>query len=649
MKIEFCLIQSNHPFKKKKMQKAEIPEKIIEEFKYAILQARKDREGYFKWIKAEIEKTIILINKYDKKYVLGWFGSKLIQTLPTLYNQLLEAYQGPDKGEISDTEFRTVNDEIEVLLEYVMSIASAEENKSNIIPTKDNLDEIYGQVQKIKNNINFWELSAEPANESNEFDHWIRTNIMQETINVRGIGHHVHIREIYLEIFDLHKELLEANYGFNGRDIYNTIQKLDSLVYSSIGNPFGASFSHKRLMEWMSSIGQERVSEIMMETGKPFIQQFTEANPDLHSPDHPLHVITHPIDSIPGFDKIFWVIPSTQKEAAIFKMLSHKYEENKEFYEPEKFKAFPLNNSIIRLRPLIEIGDRFYNFSMTLAFRNIFRITENLILLADKNYYSNSYKGNANQNSRDNYLELKTIKLLRSLIPNGIVYHSLKYNVTEKGIEKVTELDVLVISNDTAYIIEVKAGELNDKHKRGALKGLKDRIEETIGEGSYQCHRALTYILESDTPIFKYVENGGSHDLILDKAIVNKFYKISVTFEHFGAISTNLKYLVNSGILGEEYKWAWIVSLYDLMIFKDMIDDEDHFREYLNYRLELYERDDISFQDEIDVLGFYLKGNFPHMAKKNERLQIVNFTDEIDQYYEMTSIGMIDIPKPVKE
>lgn len=632
-----------------KMHKAEISEKIIEKFRYAILLARKDREGYFKWIKEEIEKAIQLINKYDKKYVLGWFGSKLIQTLPTLYNQLIELYQGPDKEKISDSDFRKENDEIEVLLEYVMSIATAEENKSQIIPTKDNLEEIYSQVETIKSNINFWELSSEPAKESNDFDHWIRTNVMQETINVRGSGHHVHIQEIYIEIFNLHKEFLEANYGFNGQDIYDAIQKLDGLVYSTIGNPFGASFSYKRLKEWMNSIGQDKVSEIMMETGKPFIQQFTEANPDLHSPDDPLHVITYPIDSISGFDKIFWVIPFTQKEGAIFKMLSHKFEDNSEFYQPDKFKAFPLNNSIIRLKPLIEIGDRFYNFSMTLAFRNIFRITENLILSADQDYYFNSYKGNTNHNSRDNYLELKTIELFKSIISNGTIYHSLKYNVTQEGIEKATELDVLALSNDTSYIIEVKAGEFNDKHKRGALKGLKDRIEETIGEGSYQCHRALTYILESDTPIFKYIENGSSNDLILDKTIVKKFYKISVTFEHFGAISTNLNYLVNSGILGDEYKWAWIVSLYDLMIFRDMIDDENQFKEYLNYRLELYEREDISFQDEIDVLGFYLKGNFPHLAKKNERLQIINFTDEIDQYYEKTSIGLFDIPKPKKE
>lgn len=49
-----------------------------EEFKaqgrYAMEQAKTDREKYFNWIKDEINIAITLINKYDKIYVLGGLG-----------------------------------------------------------------------------------------------------------------------------------------------------------------------------------------------------------------------------------------------------------------------------------------------------------------------------------------------------------------------------------------------------------------------------------------------------------------------------------------------------------------------------------------------------------------------------------------------
>lgn len=55
-----------------------------EEFKkqwlYAFDQARADRERYFNWIKDEIKIVVDLINQYDKIYVLGGLGARLLQS-----------------------------------------------------------------------------------------------------------------------------------------------------------------------------------------------------------------------------------------------------------------------------------------------------------------------------------------------------------------------------------------------------------------------------------------------------------------------------------------------------------------------------------------------------------------------------------------
>ena len=45
-------------------------EEFKAQWKYAMEQAKADREKYFNWIKDEINIAISLINKYDKIYVL---------------------------------------------------------------------------------------------------------------------------------------------------------------------------------------------------------------------------------------------------------------------------------------------------------------------------------------------------------------------------------------------------------------------------------------------------------------------------------------------------------------------------------------------------------------------------------------------------
>lgn len=626
-----------------------MPDEVKEGYRHAINEIRKDRQRYFSWIKNEIEIAIELINKFDKNYILGGLGARLIECTPTFYNQFLEIYDGPDKEETEQDKIKE-DDEIEVLLEYAISISTAKPNNSKSIPTQEDIDSIYSQLSKIKANMNLWELSADVPIDGNDFDHWLRTNIMQESINVRGDGYHLHIAEVYQEVFSPHDGFLEQYYGFNSKDIYDTLMKLDSLVYSKIGNVYGASQSHERFLEWSESKSEEEIAKVMAETGKHFIRQFTEDNPDLFDEASPDHVISHTLDNISSYKKIFWVIPKSEKEKLIFERLSQSYGDNKIFFEPEKFKAFPLNDSLITSKPLIKEEGKYYHYSTNLPFRNIFKITENLLKSADQVYYENYFKGNSHSISKDNYIERKTKHLFESMLPGAKFYHSLDYEITEEGILKKTELDILGVSNDTIYIIEVKAGELNIKHKRGALKGLKDRLKETINEGSYQCHRAFKYLQNTISPTFEYIEDATRKSLTIDKSNIVNYFKISVTYEHFSSISANLKYLINSNILSPDFKWTWIVSLYDLMVFADLIENESDFKEYLINRLDLYERNDIEFQDEIDILGFFMKGHFPlGEEEKNKVNFIINFRDKIEEYYRRKGVGMPMVAKPKRE
>lgn len=619
------------------------------QWKYAMEQAKADREKYFNWIKDEINIAITLINKYDKIYVLGGLGAKLLAASPNIHNQIMEGYVGPNM-EQAEQEKIVEDDEIEVILEYAMNIASASPNTNvGVIPTEENIAEIRNQLAKIKTNIGFYEMSAENPKDGNEFDHWLKISVMEDAMHVRGDGYQSHVSEIYAETFSYHDGFLQQYYGFDSKDIFNVIQRLDLLVASKIGNALGGYLSHQRFTEWSDEKGQEAVMEEMMKTGKHFIQQFLSDNLDLFDERNPENLSMLPLDYVEGYSRLFWVIPKTEKEVKIFNLLSHGFGDNADFLKG-KFGGFILGDSVTQTKPLIKVDEKFYSFSSSLPFRNIFNITASLLQLADPVYYEHSFKGNSFANSRDNYIERKTKLLFEKFLPTVQFYHSLKYNIVEDGQAKEPELDILGIGDDTIYIIEVKAGELNKKHRRGAILGLKDRLTETVNEGSYQCHRAEKFIIETELPEFRYVANAKQNKLIIDKTKDYKFVKISVMYEHLSTVSVNLKYLIETGVLSADYKWTWIVSLYDLMIFADLIENENDFQDYIDNRLKLYERNDVEFQDEIDILGFFLENKFP-LPKENdsEKIFIHSYRDEIEEYYTKKDVGIAGIIKPIKK
>lgn len=624
-------------------------EEFKEQWRYAFEQARADREKYFNWIKNEIKIAVDLINRYDKIYVLGGLGARLLQASPNFYNQFMAIYSGPDKEEAKKEEM-IEDDEIEILLEYAMSIVSANQNvNAGNIPSDANIQEIREQLGKIKFNVTFYEMSAENPSGGTEFDHWIKLRVMEDALHIRGDGYHSHVAEVYKETFAPHDGFLEQFYGFNSIDIFNAIQRLDVLVASKIGNAYGGSLSHDRFTEWSAAKGDEAISKEMRETGKHFIQQFTSDNPDLYDPEAPEQFTLLDLNLIEGYNRLFWVIPRTEKEKKIFHLLSHQFGDNNLFLQG-KFGGFPLGDTVIQTKPLIKVDDKYFCFSINLSFRNIFNITANLLQTADAVYYDQRFKGNASATSRDNYIEQKTKEQFEKMLPTVQFYHSLKYNITEDGLAKEPELDLLGVGTDALYIIEVKAGELNKKHRRGAILGLKDRLKETVNEGSYQCYRAEKYISESADPKFKYAENNQGKVLTIDKSKNYSIYKISVTYEHFATVSVNLKYLIEAGVLSSDYKWTWIVSLYDLMIFADLIESEQDFKDYLKNRLGIYERNDVEFRDEIDILGYFLENKFPlPEEKENQKILMFSFKNEIETYYTRKDVGMPGMIKPKRK
>ena len=126
-------------------------------------------------------------------------------------------------------------------------------------------------------------------------------------------------------------------------------------------------------------------------------------------------------------------------------------------------------------------------------------------------------------------------------------------------------------------------------------------------------------------------------------------YRITVTFEQLSIVGMELRNLVLASILDKAYADTWIISIYDLMVFRDLIASEAEFTEYLRFRMSLYSREDIVFLDEIAVLGFYFDCGFPlSPPREHQVITMTGYDKDINEYYCQKEMGLL-AKKPVNK
>jgi len=184
--------------------------------------------------------------------------------------------------------------------------------------------------------------------------------------------------------------------------------------------------------------------------------------------------------------------------------------------------------------------------------------------------------------------------------------------------------------------------------RRGALKSLTNTLKEVVGYAACQSFRARKHIEDTERPVFI---KKNKEEVIIDKQ--KKIYRISVSLDFLGGLVTNLYDLKELDIIDKHVDFAWTVSLFDLMIFSTIIENEKDFMQYLDERLELYKRSNIRIPDEISLLGYFLhEGNIKFDSQKIKKLDHFtinkNYSDEIDRYFQAKLIGM-PTTKPKKK
>jgi hypothetical protein len=526
----------------------------------------------------------------------------------------------------------------EIIMEYCQSIALATPNiNRGKLPGRDELNKIYDLLLDIRRNLSAYYAIEHLEKKYSRIEYDMRHAMISETLAIRGEGYLLHVERLFSEMFSPHDSFFEKHYGFKAIDIVKTFKQLESSFTLRVASPNGEPhpFFRFKLEQWhLQTVGKGKYPE-----------DFAKANPGIIIEDGKL--MLYPLNWISYYKQLYRVRHFSSTQEKVVKCLSLRFGENQIFSGFQSYNM--LNPSEIFTKPLVEDEDgNFYLFAMNIGARNYFNIAQNLIKQADEKYYNQYFIGNAKHISKDRFIERKVLSLLKKMLPGVTFYPNVKYKYAEDDFNlkcaKVSgskyELDILGVSTKATYVVEVKAGLINEDSKRGAIKSIKSDMSKVVGDAVCQSYRAYRYIRNTDNCIFTTEEKNEITPLRRDNV-----FRISVSFSYVGSLISALIKLKEFGAIDSNAEYAWTINIFDLIPFSEIVSSEDEFIDYLTKRLQSYEDKRLQVVDEIDMLGLYYENDLKiDPAFDNSDTVILNgYKDAIDDYFEGRG------PKPKKK
>lgn len=587
-------------------------------------QLRENRPKFYLELQQMIARAVDMINTYDKLIVVGSLASQAYYTSLT------------DSADDAQSE---------IILEYVLSIAVAtpNEHKGKIPPARV-LVELSSLLKKIRQYFVHYFGSEGATGKYTRVQTELRFSMILDSLLVRGEGYYTHIRQLFLEMFSAHNDFLLKHYGFTTQDVIDTFDKLEESFGCRVMMPNGLPHPVQtiKLKRWMA---QHKMSPDKLRSGE-YLNEFVKTNPEVLV--HNNGVYLYPLNSIDTSAGLYEIRHYNAVQGKVAKALSLDFGENAVFSKPEKFKYEILNTTLINARPIVHAEGKYYYFNMNLAARNFFVIGQSLIQRADPGYYKSSFQGNRIQITKDNFIERKTRELFEKMLPQVQFYSGVTYtyiNPAEQfncfsAQDGKYELDILGVSPQATYLIEVKAGIVSNEAKRGAIQSIETDLSSIIGDAICQSYRASAFITHQENAGF--ITSSGENITPLNR---QRIFRISISFSYAGSIIASLSKLQEAGILDPHADFAWTVNIFDLIPFTDLMESEDMFIDYLNKRLPLYKDKRLVNVDEMDMLGLYFENDLQlHKDMKTATsIQLNKFSEPIARYYDKGG------PKPKKK
>jgi hypothetical protein len=585
-----------------------------------IQQLKDNRPLALAEIKSMVARAAKLINSFDKIFVLGGIAGIVIDKIS----------QDTDEEKIG-----------EVVMEYCQSIAMATPNAIAKRPDAVDVEQLFDLLTEIRRYSYAYHSIEHFEDKNTAIEYEMRKAIIGEKLFIRGDGYLTHIEQLFQEMFAPYENFFLEHFEFRPSDIIETFKQLESSFALRVASPEGQP--HPFLvtqLEHISSLKKDKTEGL---------KEFAKNNPGfMMQNDNPFII---PMNWIPYHDILYQIRHHNEAQKRVVESIGMPFGGNELFAKHDPYRM--TNESDIYTRPIIMDKDgRCYLFNMNIGARNYFQIAQHLIKAKSADYFKSHYQGNKYYHSKDNFIERKVKAIFGKMLPDVNFQSNLDYTFNDHGLDLKCaraadgryELDLLGISDNATYIIEIKAGLIDEESKRGAVKSLKSNLTKTIGEAICQSYRAYSFVRSNQNPVFYTKEK----QPIIPTNLTNIF-RITISFSYWGDLAASLLKLKEFGVIEESVAFAWTVNIFDLMAFADVIDSEKEFIDYLSKRIPAYEDKRLGKTDEIDLLGLYYEDDLKidPVFERYDSVTLNGYKKDFDDYFE--GIGPKPKKKPLKE
>ena len=228
----------------------------------------------------------------------------------------------------------------------------------------------------------------------------------------------------------------------------------------------------------------------------------------------------------------------------------------------------------------------------------------------DIDYYEHYGK-----NNRGTAAEEITYNLLTRVFSKENTYKNIEIRKSSKAV--LAEIDVLVIYDDIAIIVQVKSKRLTEKARKGDETAIQRDFMQAVKKAYEQAEQSEKAILNNDN---KYYCEGTQ----ITVANINTCIKLCVTLDYFPAVDNIAKREL--GITPQ----LLALSIFDLDMLTSYIREASELCEYFKYRCT--HRESIYLDNEADYLGFYLMNNgINNCDNKYKRMYLAGTAATIDR------------------
>jgi hypothetical protein len=281
-------------------------------------------------------------------------------------------------------------------------------------------------------------------------------------------------------------------------------------------------------------------------------------------------------------------------------------------------------------RPLIHHEGRYICPSLALLDYSLDRLFSSLLLTEKQAKF---------KDIRHDYVVREGMNYLKKVLQPKQCYENLKYGNYE--------MDGLMEVDGNYFFIEGKGHRITDAARGGYIDRLEKHFKEIVTGAHSQAIRSYEYL--AGKPAAEFREKSGKK-VCIDGTRIKRAFFICLTLEPLRTVASNLKVGSPLGDF-DVRRFPWLVCLYDLRVVAEHMEGPEYLIHYLYRRSMFFTHTKFVVQDELDLLGYYLKRDlrFDDLDKKKyleaTDVRLPNLMNVFNRFYHsQQGIGEAGVP-----